>query len=62
MTHHTNSTTGHPHIEVPLPTTPKIKVDPFHTHHTNPPGEICTGHIHIPADHVANHTSRRTRE
>ena len=28
----------------------------------SPPGEIGTGHIHIPADHKANYTSRRTLE
>ena len=58
--HHTNPTTGHPHIEVPQPTTPKIEVDPIPAHPTNPPGKICPGHIHIPADHKANHTTRRT--
>ena len=62
VTHHTNSTTDHPHTEVPQPTTPEIKVDPLHVHPTNPPGEICTGHIHIPADYKANHTTRRTQE
>ena len=60
MAHHTNPTTDHPCIEVPQPTTPEIEVDPVHIHSTNPPGEIHTGHIHIPADHEANHTTRRT--
>ena len=59
-THHINSTADHPHTEVPQPTTPEIKVDPAHIHSTNPPGEICTGHIHIPADHKATHTTRGT--
>ena len=46
-THHTNLTADHPHIEVPQLTTQ---------------GEICKGHTHTPADHEANHTSRRTQE
>ena len=62
MTHHTNPTADHPYIEIPQPTTPEIEVDSIHVHPTNHPGEICTGHIHIPADHKANHTSRRTLE
>ena len=59
MTHHTDPFAVHPHIEVPQPTTPEIKVDSVHVHPTNLPGEVC---IHIPADHEANHTSRRTLE
>ena len=59
MTHHTNPTTDHPHIVLQL-TTPEIIVDHIHIHPTNPQGEIPTGYIHIPADHEANHTSRRT--
>ena len=62
VTHHTDPTTDHPHTEVPHPTTPEIEVDPPHVHPTNPPGEICTSLIHIPADHAANHTTRRTPE
>ena len=60
MTHHTNPTADHPHTEVPQPTTPEIEVDPIQICPTNPPGEICTGHTHIPADHEPNHTTRRT--
>ena len=59
-THHTDPITHHPHIEVLQLTTPEIVVDHIHVHPTNPQGEICTGHIHIPADHEATHTSRRT--
>ena len=61
-THHIDPPTDHPHIEVPQLTTPETIVDHIHVHPTNPQGEICTGHIHIPADHEANHTSRRTQE
>ena len=59
-THHTTPTASHPHTEVSQPTTSEIEVDPIHIHPSNPPGEICTGQIHIPADHEANHTTRRT--
>ena len=62
MTHHINPTADHPHTEVPWPTTPEIKVDPTHVHPTFPLGEIYTGLIHIPADHEAIHTTRRTGE
>ena len=62
MTHNTDPTTDHPHTEVPQPITHEIKVDPVHVHPKNPPGEICTGHIHIPADHKANYTTGRTQE
>ena len=61
-THHINHTTDHPHTEVPHHTTPQIEVDPTHIHPTNPPGEVHTGCIHIPADHSATHTTRRTPE
>ena len=60
--HQTYLFSGHPHIEVPQFTTPEIIADHIHAHSTNLQGEICTGHIHIPADHKANHTSRRTQE
>ena len=60
MTYHIDPTTDHPHTEVPQPTTPEIEVDPAHIPSANPPGEICTHHIHIPADHKATHTTRRT--
>ena len=60
VTHHIDPTTHHPHTEVPQPTTPEIEVDPTHVHPTNSSGEICTGGIHIPADHKPNHTKRRT--
>ena len=62
MTNHTNPTTDHPHTENLQPTTPEIEADPTHIHLTNLPGEICAGNIPIPADHKANHTTRRTRE
>ena len=60
-THITDPTADHPHIDIPQLTTPEIEVDHVHFHPTNPQGEICTGHIHIPADHKSNHTSRRTQ-
>ena len=60
ITHYTDPTTDHPHTEVPQSTTPDVKVDPIHAHPTNPPGDMCTGHIHIPADHKASHSTRRT--
>ena len=60
MTHHISLTLDHPHIEILQLTSPEITVDHTHDHPTNLQGEICTGHIHIPADHKANHTSRRT--
>ena len=62
MIHHTNIITDCPHIKAPQLTTPEIIVDPVHIHPTNPLGEICTGHIHIPADHKGNHNTRRTLE
>ena len=49
MTHHIDPTTDHPHTDVPQTITPEIKVDPTHVHSTNPPREIHTDHIHIPA-------------
>ena len=61
MTHHTNHITDHPHMEVLQLTTPEIIVDHIHDHPTNLQGEICRGHIHIPADHEVNHTTRRTK-
>ena len=61
-TYHIAPTTDHSHTEVPQPTTPKLEVDSIHILPTNPPGEICIGHIHIPADHEANNTTRRTQE
>ena len=57
-THCINPTTDHLHTEVPQPTTPEMEANPIHVHPTHPPGEIHTGHIHIPADHKANHTTR----
>ena len=60
VTHHNDPTTDHPHAEVPHPTTQEITVDPPHVHPTNPPGEICTCCIHIPADYTAHYTTRRT--
>ena len=59
-THPTELITDHPHIEVLQLTTAEIEVDHPHIHPKNLQGEIHTGHIHIPADHKANHTSRRT--
>ena len=59
-THHTDHITDHPHIGIPQLTTPKIAVDHTHDHPTNCQSETCTSHIPIPADHEANHTSRRT--
>ena len=60
--HHINLTADHPCTEVPHPTTLEITIYCSHVHPTNPPGVICTGHIHIPADHAANHMTRRTPE
>ena len=59
MTHHI---TDHPCIEVLWLTTPEIAVDHTHKHPTSLHGETCTDQIHIPADHEANHTSRRAKE
>ena len=59
-THHNALIADHPHIEVLWLTVSEITVDHVHDHPTNLQGETCTGHIHIPADHEANHTSRRT--
>ena len=61
-THHIDPTTDHSHAEVHHPTTPEIEADPAHIHPTNPPVEIHIGHTHIPADHKANHITRRTPE
>ena len=60
-THHTYLITDHPHMEVLQLTTPEIEVDHAHNLPTNLQGETHTNHIHIPVDHVANHTSRRTQ-
>ena len=57
MTHHTDHITDHPHIG--SSSTYHLE-DHVHVHPTNLQGEISTGHIHILADHKANHTSRRT--
>ena len=59
-THHIDFITDHLHIEALWLTTPEITVDHAHDHPTNLQGENCTGQIHIPADHEANYTSRRT--
>ena len=48
MTHHTDLIMDHPHIEVHQLTTP-LPVDHNHVHTTNPQGEICIGHTHIPS-------------
>ena len=60
VTHPIDLIADHPHITVLQLTNPEIIVDHIHVHPTNLQGVICTGHIHIPADHEANHTSRRT--
>ena len=60
MTHHTDHITDHPHVEVLQLTTPEITVDHAYGHPTNLQGETCTGQVHSPAGHEANHTSRRT--
>ena len=60
MIHHTDLIADQPHIEVPQLITPEIIVDHIHIHPTNPQGGIHIGHTHIPADHEANHTPRRT--
>ena len=57
--HHTDLITDHQCMEVPQLTTPEIAVDHAHEHPTNLQSEIHTGHIHIPADLEANHTSGR---
>ena len=61
VTHHTDHIADHPFIEVLQLTTPEIAVDHAHDHPTN---LLCKTHtycIHIPVDHEANHTSRRTQ-
>ena len=58
--HHVDHITDHPHIEVLWLTTPEVTVDHAHDQPTNLQVETCTDQIHIPADHEANHTSRRT--
>ena len=50
MTHHTDLTTDHPHIEVPQPTTPEIIVDHIHIHAANPQGNIHIAHTHTPTE------------
>ena len=59
MTHHTDLIIDHPHIEVSQLTTPEITVDHIHIHPTNPQDKICIGHTCTPADHEANHTTRK---
>ena len=59
VTHHINHITVHPHIEVLQLTTPEITVDLAHNHPTSIKCETHTNQVHIPADHKANHTSRR---
>ena len=60
-THLTDLITDHPHTEVLHLTTSETTVDHAHTHPTNLQGKTCIGHIHILADHEANHTSRRVQ-
>ena len=60
-THLIDLIADHPHIEVLQLTTPETIVDHTQDHLTNLQGKTCTGHICIPADHEANHTSRRTQ-
>ena len=55
---HINHIADNPHIEVLQLINPEIAVDPTHNHPTNLQGRT---HIHIPADHKENHTSRRTQ-
>ena len=57
-THHIDHITDHPHI-VQL-TTQDIAVHHAHNHPTNLQGKTHTHQLSIPADHEANHTSRRT--
>ena len=61
MTHNTNHLADHPHIEVLQLSTPEIAVDHAQDHPTYLQGETYTDQIHIPADHEANHTPRRTQ-
>ena len=60
-THHTNLIADHPHIDVLQLTAPENVVDHIHINPTNLQGKIHTSYIHIPADHEANHISRRTQ-
>ena len=60
--HHTDLIADHPYTEFLQLTTPEIIVNHVHIHPTSPQGEIHKGHIHIPANHNANHTPRRTQE
>ena len=61
-THHTDLIADHPHIEVPQFTIPEVIVGHAHICPANLQDEIHIGHTHIPADHEANHTPRRTQE
>ena len=61
MTHHIDLITDHPQMEVLQFTTPGIAVDHTHDHPSNLQGETHTDQVPIPADHEANHISRRTQ-
>ena len=60
ITHHINPTADHPCTEAHHHTTPETEVTHVHVHPTYPQDEIYIGHTHTPADHVANHITRRT--
>ena len=59
-THHTNHITDHQCMEVLQLTTPEIAVGDAHDHPTNFQGKTHTDQIHVPENHEANHTPRRT--
>ena len=61
-TDHTNLIANHPHIGVPQLTTPEIIGDHIHLHPTNPMDRCHICYTNTPADHEANHTTRRTQE
>ena len=60
ITHHIDPTTDHLHTEAHHHTTPETKVTHIHVHPTNPQDEIHIANTHTPADHEANHITRRT--
>ena len=62
VTYHIDHIAHHPHIEVLQLTNPEIAVvDHTHNHPTDLQGKTCTYHVHIPADHEEENTSRKTQ-
>ena len=60
MTHHIDHIADHPHIEVLQLINPEIAVGHIHDHPTDLQSRMHIDQVHTPADHVEDHTPRRT--